>query len=277
MARLTGSLTISALLLGTLLLVLVSSIALYSHQLSQTTTTLARLQSVMRELDSTEFGLRSLQDNAGVRITFDGFNVSLRQNLSNLSNYRIIASRFASFASSAARPANLTLDTVSISGPVFFLRPSNISINYTAAGLIAIRPPNPSTASNITGYDLLARLNSPALNPYWANQSTLSNSSPDAIYLHIGMQGTNGTFSQTIFLNRSAYSELQMRDASNHSQMTLQLQAPSALSIYYDLALDADLDTNLLLSERNEVELGTNVINVTYDVEQIGTVVWRAR
>ena len=74
-------------------------------------------------------------------------------------------------------------------------------MDHPASKVVFTAQDSPVSAGSITAYDLQVFTNESTLNPVWINESTVSPSSPNAVYFHLAMQGANGTVYTEKYLN----------------------------------------------------------------------------
>lgn len=266
------AITAAVLLLSSTLLYLMLAISTYSNSLKDTNAQLVQIEEIGAQFDSVSYGLKTLEIWEAANISYNGNNITFTQNTSKLANYSNDVQRWAAFAS-AFSPANISINTSDAMRPKLYVRGRGIEVD-NAAGRITYTPQDSqSSAGNVSGYDVSIWLASPTPGFNWTSMQNVSPSSPDAMYFHLGLQGTNGTVSDTRYLNKSAFSELRMLDGDNAPIIVVQAQSPAALKIFYNA--DIYIKTVLQLSSSGgAVELGNSALNVSvWDAHKIGSVI----
>ncbi|MCL6088618.1 MAG: hypothetical protein M1530_00440 [Candidatus Marsarchaeota archaeon] len=271
-ARRQGFLSVAAYALALALLFLLSSMSNYSISLSETGAALSRLEVTGAGFDAASFGMAQILRRETVSPAYSGFNLSLFLRLPFTANYTQDVGRWQAFAQAYGAPASVSINTSEAARPVLYVRPQNITIEYQA-GRVLITPQNATfSQGQVLGYDDLMRISQPVGRLNWTQKSNVSPADPSALYFHIAVQGTNGTVSDTQYLNRSALSEVRLLDALDRSVMTVQVNPEAALRVYYDTSIGGNLTTVLGLNSSSTLELGTNVINAAYEARKAGPV-----
>ena len=259
-----GSLAYSTLLITSALLLLAASIALYTTSLKSVSSASSNLGSMASQQDSAAWAFASLARQQAANITVASGNIIIISNSSGISNYTQDALALKQFWEGYSAPGNLTINASTASKPVFYIYPQNITLDYSTGG-ISITPQNASySAGNVTGYDFGVKISTPTPSLVWTNISTVANTSADALYFHIGIQGTNGTVSDTQYLNRSKTSALVMRDSLNNTLLAASVtpQAAVRLSYFTQIWSRAVVFLNGTYANSTRVGLGANFINV---------------
>jgi len=263
----------SAFLLGSVLLYLVVSASLYSNSLKTTSSSLANFERINAQFDSAYYGMRTIFTAEVAKVTVSGTNVSFEENLSvaGKGNYSSHIAGFKQFLESRSG-INLSLDITGAARPRLYLRPQGIVVDH-AAGRVNFTPlDSPASAGNVSGYTILIKVNQPLPQLKWVNLSTLPQSDPNAMYLFIGVQGSDGATSDSEYLNKFAYSELRLLDVSNQSVVTIQAVSPAAIAVNYNS--DAYLKTTIQLNSSTSVELDASInASLGNDGEKIGKVI----
>ncbi|VVB65877.1 Uncharacterised protein [Candidatus Gugararchaeum adminiculabundum] len=277
--------SISVMLLAIALLYFALIVSIYSNSLKSANAELAGIERVNSQYDSASYGIKSILSAELVNVTIaqstgTTANISFKQNLSETARARYFTEvgRFQSFIQAQAIEGNVTVNLANgVSAPVIYVRPANITVSYTV-GKVAYSPLNNAySAGRVTGYSLLIKLNdrpTPGLN--WTTLNTLSASDPNAVYFHIGVQGTNGTVSDTKYLDKYQNSTLLMQNSGGQSVITVQARSPAYLDVNYALNLNGSMETILQLNNTATVELGSgSVINISRvgEIEKTGTVI----
>ncbi len=255
--------TLMVLLLATALVLLTMALGSSASYQSLVNANLTTAMGAGAEADMASFGIRQILAAEGVNVTYSVFNANFTDNVSTLANYSADLSRYASFAQGRSA-YNLSINTTEASRPKFYLRPLNITVDYPPGGFNVTPFNSTASAGHVVGYNVLLVSPQPALHLNWTNRSNVSNSSADALFFHVGLQGSNGTAADTVYLNRSAYSELRLLNASNKSIATLRFFAPAALSITYDTSLAGRFSSEVQLNSSSYSELGASIINIPY-------------
>ncbi len=266
--------SLSMALLIIALLFLLLSIALYNNSLRAVGTELSKFERVNMQFDTAAYGVKQIVSIDAVNVTAVGNNITFQENFSNMINYPIDLSRFKSFVEAYAL-VNVSINISEASLPVIYIQPQSIIVNHTL-GRMSIIPQNTASSSgNVVGYNVLLIINQPTPRLNWTNLSSISQSNPNAMSLHVGLQGTDGTLTNTTYLNKSAYSELRLLNSQNQSIITIQINSPAALTINYNINMSTITRTTLLLNSSSNAELGRNIINVTQrrEIEKIGQVI----
>jgi len=266
------AITAAVLLLSSALLYLMLAVSTYSNSLKDNNAQLVQIEEIDAQFESVSYGLKTLELWEGANISYNGNNITFAQNTSKLANYSNDVQRWAAFAG-AFSPANVSINTSDAMRPKLHVRGRGIEVD-NAAGRITYTPQDSQgSAENVSGYDVSIWISRPTPGFNWTSSSNVSPSSPDAMYFHIGLQGTNGTVSDTRYLNRSAFSELRMVDSSNAQVIVVQAQSPAALKIFYNA--DIYIKTVLQLSSSGgAVELGNSALNVSVgNAHKIGRVI----
>ncbi|GEM_PF-1436675 len=271
--------TLCIVLVASAFLHLALSISLYSNSLTSSLITLSGFERVNAQFDSASYGFEMILANEAFNITYSGNNISLFFNTTRYDSYQADVSAFEQFME-AYSLVNTSINTTDALKPKLFIQPQNIVIENVRGygnGTINITPQNlVSSYDPITGYDVLiiAQADTPWLN--WTSLSELAEGNPNAIYFHMGFQGTNGTTYITKYLDKTASSGVQLLNSQNRSMMEIRINSPAA--VFFEYNLDMYLNIIIRLNSTSYIEMGTNVINVSSGVngEKVGSVIINA-
>ena len=257
-----GSLTFSALLLASALLFLVSAVSLYSQGMGAATSEAAGIENIAAQSDAASYSLSSILRAEAVNISSSGANITFALDSANLWNYRNDVARFEQFSEAYSDPGNLSLaagNSSEAARPVLYIRPQNITADFTEGSMNF----TPASAGQVAGYDTAFKISTPNPSINWTSISTVANSSADAIYFRIGVEGKGKGDSDVRWLNRSASSTLEVRNNQGDLQFRVAVGQGSRLlaSYFVPLAASATVLMNAS-SQADYLELGANVINV---------------
>ena len=253
------------MLLAAALLFLISTVSLYIQSMGAATAEAAGLENIAAQADSASYSLTTMLRNEAVNISSSGTNMTFSLDSSNLWSYRNDIVRFKSFSEAYSKPGNFTLNANSSSEaarPVLYIRPQNITADFTEGSMNF----TPAANGQVAGYDTAFKISSanPTIN--WTSISVVNNTSSDAIYFHIGVQGKGKADSDTRFLNRSSASTLEIRNNKNELQFRMTIGPQSRLITSYFVSLTATATLMLNASAPFDyAELGANIINVRLD------------
>ncbi|MEM2137854.1 MAG: hypothetical protein QW568_02095 [Candidatus Anstonellaceae archaeon] len=276
-----GITTVAVMLLGSVLLVLALAISSYVSSLSLLNRQLASIEQASVQSDAAAQGIRALLAYEGVNVTRmqgnSSANVSFRMDFQKFRNYSTDADRLASFIASAPGQ-NVSINTTEARWPKFTLVPQNVSADFGTTGWT--RYAAGSDAGSIRGYDVLVGLGQPTPTLNWTAKSEVPQGDPDALYLHIGVQGNEGSpASYSGYLNKSNAGEVRLQDGAGKLLMIVFVVPPSGLQIYYDAGngtagtgLNGTVETVVMLNGRTTAVLGTSIINVNGAVKSSGHV-----
>lgn len=254
--------SLSILLLASALLYLVASVSNYVTSLGSATSTLSGFERVGSQFDSASYGIQEISKNSGIDVSFDDTNLTLEMDTSLIENYFSESSAFAQFVQAYSR-VNTTITNDDGHAIRLKLLPQNIDINYSATS-VNIRPKSISgSADNVRSYEVLIKMPTPTPKLNWTQLSELPSSDPNAIRVRIALQGTNGTAYTEKYLDRHSTSSLDFLNAQNQSMMRLTTDAPTALTLSYNL--DTYLKIIVGLNNKTEVELEDISIGITLD------------
>lgn len=268
--------TLCIFLVASAFLQLTLSISLYSNSLTSVLIPISTFEKIGAQFDSASYGLKTILLTEAFNFSYTGNNLSLFFNTSIFNDYSGDISAFEQFIE-AYGTVNTNINTTDAIHPKLYLQPQEIVINNYKGysnGTISISPQNTSSsAGQVNGYDILviAQANTPNLN--WTSLAELAEDDPNAMYFHMGFQGTNGTCSVTKYLDKHTSSGLQLLNSYNRSMMTIRISSPASVLIEYNL--DMYLNIIIRLNSTSYMEIGTNVINVSSGVngEKIGPVI----
>ena len=266
------AITAAVLLLSTALLYLMLAVSTYSNSLKDSNAQLVQIEELNSQFDSVAYGLRVIELGEAMNISYAGSNITFTENTTRLLNYSNDVRRWAVFAGAFA-PANVSINASDATRPKLNLRGRGIEVD-NAVGRITYTPQNSqASAGNVSGYDVSIWVSRPTPSLNWTSMQNVSPSSIDAMYFHVGLQGTNGTVSDTRYLNKSRFSELRMQDSGNASIIVVQADSPAALKIFYNA--DIYIKTVLQLSSSGgAIELGNSALNVSVgNAHKIGSVI----
>jgi hypothetical protein len=129
-------------------------------------------------------------------------------------------------------------------------------------GRITFTPINSANSSGqILGYTILIKAGFPTPRLNWTNYSSLPPSDPNAMLFKISIQGTNGTMTNTSYLSKTAFSQVQLLNPANSSLATLRIGPPANVTLFY--ATPFSVEIIMALNSSSSVELGANIINAT--------------
>ncbi|VVB58761.1 Uncharacterised protein [Candidatus Anstonella stagnisolia] len=266
------AITAAVLLLSSALLYLMLAVSTYSNSLKDSNAQLVQIEELNSQFDSVAYGLRVIELGEAMNISYAGSNITFTENTTRLLNYSNDVRRWAVFAGAFA-PANVSINASDATRPKLNLRGRGIEVD-NAVGRITYTPQNSqASAGNVSGYDVSIWVSRPTPSLNWTSMQNVSPSSIDAMYFHVGLQGTNGTVSDTRYLNKSRFSELRMQDSGNASIIVVQADSPAALKIFYNA--DIYIKTVLQLSSSGgAIELGNSALNVSVgNAHKIGSVI----
>ncbi len=279
-----GMLTVAVMLMGGVLLVLVAAISSYANSLSAINQELASIEIASQLVGSASHGFQSMLAREAVNVTYQqsnvSSNVSFGLNPQGLGNYSRDAERFAQFVSSQPG-ANISINAAEAKRPLFHLRPQNIAVDFGATGSVIFTPNEAEySTGNVIGYDIKASIGKRVRMLNWTGQFAVSQGSPDALYLRIGVLGTDGGLPYEGYLNKSDVSTVQVMDDSGTAVMEMIVSPESALRIYYEpwnattgTGQNGTIETTIMLNGTSTAELGTSIINVNGVVTNTGPVI----
>ena len=181
-----GSLTFSALLLLLALIFLSSAISLYVQSMGAASAEPAKIGGLAFQSDAVSYSISSLAESGPIIFSLSGRNATFELDSARLKNYQRELLRTESFFEAYAAPGNLTINTAEASIPVVYLRPQNITADF-AEGSMNFAP---ALAVQVDAYYLSISIKRPQPSLVWANISEVANTSADAIYFSIGVQGS---------------------------------------------------------------------------------------
>jgi hypothetical protein len=259
---------LSTVLLSSAFLYLLSSASFYSNSLRETAARLSELERLNAHSDDVVFQLRSILLNGAVDVNVYGLEgmkvVTLEESVPFAAHYYADIFYFKEFAESN------TLFTTSINisdaaRPRMFINPYNITIDHPIGRIMFIPENSPGSAGSVSSYNVLIKTDGPTPWINWTNITEVSAYDPDAVHLHMGLQGVNGTVSADKYLDRYAYSELVLHDSqTNDTMFVIQLDSPAALTVNHDT--EATVKTEIYLNDNGEdttVELGEDIVSVS--------------
>lgn len=264
-------LTLCVLLLAAAMLYLITTISLYSSNLKSTPSELSAFESMNMQYDSVAYGINQILAHEKVNVTTQSTNLSFQSNLTTSNNYYRDLSRFKQFVVGEAS-VNTSINLTGIQEPRMYIQPHNIIVNY-GIGSVNFDPEN-STASSgdVAGYDLFIKIDQVTPWQNWTNISEVLVSDPNALLLHVGLQGTNGTIAMTKYLDRDNYNELDLLNTANQTIIAISVYPTANLTINYNL--DMYLKTIVRLNSSASVEMDENAINIsTIYAEKLGKVI----
>ena len=253
------------MLLAAALLFLISTVSLYIQSMGAATAEAGGLENIAAQADSASYSLSTMLRNEAVNISSTGANITFSLDSSNLWRYRNDIARFKSFSEAYSKPGNLTLDANSSSEaarPRLYIRPQNISADFTEGSMNF----TPAADGQVIGYDTAFKISSPNPSINWTNISVVSNTSADALYFRIGVEGKGKGDSNATWLNRSASNTLEVRNNKGELQFRIIVGPQSRLHTSYFVSLTATATIMLNASTPADyTELGANIINVRLD------------
>jgi len=220
--------TAAMLLLAGALLYLALVVSNYNTSLRQAAISIGEMDEAYSQMEATAHGFRQLELSQGVNVSVRGGNVTLAQNTSRLLEYSENVQRWAEFAA-AFSDANVSIVLGDAKRPRVYLEPIGVEVD-NAPSRVGYTPQN---VQNVSGYDISiwVREQAPIIN--WSSISTLPPADPNAMYFHIGVQGTNGVVSDTKYLAKNGSSELRLQNASGSPIIVVQASPPAALKVFY--------------------------------------------
>jgi len=258
---------ISTVLLSSAFLYLLSSASLYTNSLRETAALLSELERLNVHSDDVAYKMKTILLNGAVDVRVYGMEgmkvVTLEETVPFATHYYADLFYFKEFAESN------TLFTTSINiseaaRPKMYIRPYNITIDHPIGKIIFTPENSPGSSGSVSFYNVLVKTEKPTPWINWTNITEVSAYHPNAIHLHVGLQGTNGTVSADKYLDRYAYSELVLHDSqTNDTVLVIQLESPAALVVNHDM--EASIKTEIYLNDSGEditVELGENIVSV---------------
>ena len=264
-AKKHGSLTFSAMLFAAALLFLITTVSLYIQAMGAATAEAAGMENIAAQADSASHSISLLLRSEAVNISSSGSNITFSLDSSNLWRFRNDLARFRTFAEAYSSPGNFTINANSTSDaarPMIYLRPQNISADFTEGGMNF----TPSADGQVVGYDSAFRISSPNPSINWTSISVVNNTSSDAIYFRMGVEGKGKGDSDTRFLNRSATSTLEVKNNKGELQFRITVGPQSRMLVSYFVSLTATATLMLNASTPADyAELGANIINVRLD------------
>ncbi len=253
--------TVSTVLLATAFLYLLASISMYSDLLKDANTGMIQIEKVNMQFDTQSYGMEKLVREMISNVSWTGANISFEGNLSSAGNgeYYAAVSRFGQFTE-AFGLVDSSINITEARRPVLYICPQNITIGHLP-GKVGFYPlDNNQSAGEIGSYTVLIKANIPTPGIEWGEYSEVGESGPDALYFHIGFEGTNGTVSGGKYLYKYNVSEIMLVNRDNQSIVGIRLGSPGVLEISY--SADIYLKTIIGLDNYSTVELGRDIITV---------------
>ena len=259
-----GIISLSVLLIALTLVFLASSVSLYNNALRTVNYGPTRLETIGSQSDAASYSLSQLASAMAANVSVSAGNITFSSDGAGVYDYPQASLQLKQFFEAYSQPGNLTLNMTDADNPIFYIRPSNISVDYTAGGAAFSPQSGAGSAGKVLGYDALLTLAQPTPSFNWTLLSNVSNTSADAIYFHIGIQGANGTASDVRYLNRSASSMLYLVGSSNSTLASFNFSSPSAMRMNYSVPVSSSI--TLMLNRTMPdgglyAELGANIIN----------------
>ena len=261
----SGSLTFSSMLLAAALIFLISTVSLYIQAMGAATSEAAGLENIAAQSGAASYSLSSILRAEAVNISSSGTNITFSLDSANLWRYRLDAARFKLFAEAYSSPGNFTLNAGNSSEaarPLLYIRPQNITADFTEGSMNF----TPASNGQVAGYVSAFKISSanPSIN--WTSISEVANTSSDALYFRLGVEGKGKADSDTRWLNRSSTSTLEVKNNKGELQFRMALGPQSQLLISYFVSLTATATLMLNSSASADyTELGANIINVRLD------------
>ncbi len=249
--------TLSTLLLSIALLSFFSVIAKNHISISETAKILSDFESVNRQFDSVEQGLKTIMAGSGINATFDGANVSLSIETDRYANYAEGIGLFSNFIQ-LHNETGVSINA-SPSNPILLLERNNITINYSYGKTQVLAKQGPESSENINGYELLIKSDIPTPSESWAALSEVSEGNPNSLNFHLGLQGVNGTLSITKILDKYGQSQLQLLNQDSLPIITIYIDPPASIRIENNPEINLKIIIGL---DNSDVVLrGANMIN----------------
>ena len=263
-----GLLTLSVLLISLSLVFLASSISGYSNSIRNVNAAVLGVEAANSQFEAAEYALRSMVASEAVSATVTSGSVLFESNTSSISLYPEKMRRVGQFFEGRSLPGNLAIDTTDADNPKLYIRPYNVSLDFSSTYANISAPDTSASAGRITGYAVNLKLTQPGVNLAWSSQSTVASTSPDALNFSIGAQGSDGAASTSATLNRSATSVLIVRDSVNATLANITFFPSAQLYLNYRVSLWSGITISLNTTNAigaTRVELGENIINVRLD------------
>lgn len=260
--------TVSLMLIASSFLFLLAAASLNSNSARLSTIELAALERLNAHSDEIAYQLESILASDAVSVAIASNpnktgTLTFSENLPFGTTYYLDLQRFRDFAEGNSE-FNTSIDLNEARIPKLYVSPQNITMDHPTSKVVFTAQNSSLSAASITSYDLQVFTNESTLNPIWINASEVPPSSPNALYFHLAMQGSNGTAYTDKYLDKYKYSEVKFVDASNASIMVFQFFSPASLTINYKN--EFFLKTTIYLNrttENTSVELGNNIISAS--------------
>lgn len=255
--------TLSILLLSLSFLYLMETSSVYYNSMKDSAISLSGLETLNVHTDDVAYKFESLLLHSAVNVTITessgSAEVAFEENVPISSQYQLDMINLKQFIETYSA-FNTTIDIGDARKPKLYIDPHDITVNHGAGKVTFTTENTTQSAGKIGGYDVIIRLNAttPVMN--WTYENTLPESDPDAIYFHMGMQGTNGTLSTVKYLDRNAYSELKLVE-SNDTIIFIRVIPSASLEVGYET--DAYVKTTVYINDtadNTSVELGRNIV-----------------
>ncbi|MBN2122327.1 hypothetical protein JW721_04725 [Candidatus Micrarchaeota archaeon] len=253
--------TVSTVLLATAFLYLLSFTSSYSDSVKDANSRIMHLEKLNMQFDTESYGMQRLVESLVSEISWEGENVSFSGNMSSAGNgeYYAAVARFSQF-SRAFGLVDSTIDLSEARMPILHIRPQNITVRYLP-GKVGFYPQNGSGSSGkVASYTILIKANVPTPGIQWGDYSETFVEGPDAVYVHVGFEGTNGTVSASKYLYKYNESEIMMLNRYNQSVVGIRIGYPAELEV--NCNTDIYLKTVIGLDSQGEVEVGGDIIGV---------------
>jgi hypothetical protein len=253
--------TVSILLLASAFLYLLSSISMYSDALRDANTNIIQLEKVNMQFDTESYGMGKLLREVMANVSWEGANVSFTGNYSSAGNgeYYAAVERFGQFTE-AFGLVDSSINLSEARRPLMHMDPQNITIGHLP-GKVGFYPEDSNgSAGEVHSYTILIRAGVPTPGITWGDYSEMEGPGDDAVYVHIGFEGNNGTVSDGKYLYKYNESEIMLVDRNNQSIVGIRLGSPAELEISY--SADIYLKTIIELDTQGEVELGRGIIAI---------------
>lgn len=255
--------TISVVLLSTAFLYLLASVSLYSNSLKATAASLIELERLNVHTDDVAHQIKSILLSGGLDITItrpEHVLVTFEEHVPPAGNYYVDLTNFRDFAETQS-PFNTSINITEARIPKLYINPYNITASHHI-GEMMFTPEDTDSADNVISYNISIIIGEEILWMNWTNITEVSDSDPDALFFHLGLQGTNGAVSTNKYLDKYNSTELRLLDSKNRTKFVIQIDSPAALTVHYNM--EAYLKTEIYLNnvgEDTSVELGRSIIS----------------
>ncbi|MDD5022949.1 MAG: hypothetical protein PHU63_02160 [Candidatus ainarchaeum sp.] len=265
-------LTFSILLLASSFIYLLSATSEYSNSIKQNTKIISDFESIDAQYDSISNGIKKIALTEEVEITFYENNISIGRNIEYSNQYEKDLYRFVQFVELFGLMDN-SVDITDAKKPKMTINPQDIDVEFFE-NKTTVTTQDFNASKEIEGYQviILTSAYTPIFN--WKELNEIPESDPNSIYFHLGFQGSNLTYSETKYLDRTKNNEIQLLNMqSNGTMISVELKPGSNLVVVHNL--DMYLNIIIGLNKYAEIELGKNIVNVSMgeDARKIGKVI----